>query len=74
MLSTVELEARGIPAVAIVTESFADLAQQMARHNNRPDLKILVLPYPLDDIPEADIRAVGRQYYPELLKMVGVTR
>jgi len=73
VLSTVELEKRGLPAVAIVTESFADLATQMAQHNQRPDLNVLVLPYPLDDRPEDEIRAVAREYYPHLLSMLGAT-
>ena len=73
MLSTVELEKRGLPAVAIVTESFADLARQMADHNQRPGLNVLVLPYPLDDLPEEEIRDVAREYYPRLLKMLGAT-
>jgi hypothetical protein len=74
VLSTVELEKRGLPAVAIVTESFADLARQMAEHNERPGLNVLVLPYPIDHLPEEEIRAMARDHYPRLLELLGATR
>ena len=74
MLSTVKLEAKRVPAVAIVTAVFEDLAHRMAEHNERPDLKILVLPYPMEDKPEAEVREIARAIYPQLLDALGVTR
>jgi hypothetical protein len=74
VLSTVRIEERGIPAVAVVTQSFEDLAYRMREHNNRPGLPVLVLPYPLDDQPEDQVRAVARQFYPRLLDLLGATR
>ena len=73
MLSTVRIEDRGLPAVAIVTASFEDLAYRMREHNDRPDLNVLVLPYPLEDKDDDHVRAVARQHYPQLLDMLGVT-
>jgi hypothetical protein len=72
VLSTVRLEARGRPAVAVVTGVFEDLAHQMAEHNRRPDLKILVMPYPMEGKPEAEVRQIARACYPQLLAMLGV--
>ena len=74
MLSTVKLEAKRLPAVAIVTAVFEDLAHRMAEHNERPDLKILVLPYPMEDKPEAEVREIARDFYPQLLDALGVKR
>ena len=74
MLSSVNLEEQGKPAAAIVTGSFEDLAHRMAEHNERPDLKILVLPYPMEDKPEAEVREIARVFYPQLLDALGVTR
>ena len=72
MLSTVKLEALGRPAVAVVTGVFEDLAGRMAAHNQRPDLKILVLPYPIEDQAADDVREIARAYYPKLLDALGV--
>ena len=73
MLSTVNLEEQGKPAVAIVTGSFEDLAYRMADHNKHPNLNVLVLPYPLEERPEEEVRQVAREYYPKLLTMLGAT-
>ena len=73
MLSTVDIEERGKPAVAIVTGSFEDLAYRMADHNKHPKLNVLVLPYPLEERPEDEVRDVARQFYPKLLSMLGAT-
>jgi hypothetical protein len=72
VLSTVKLEEQGKPAVAIVTGSFEDLAYRMADHNKHPNLNVLVLPYPLEERPEEEVRQVAREYYPKLLAMLGV--
>jgi hypothetical protein len=35
---------------------------------------MLVLPYPLEGRPEAEIRAIGREHYSRFLDLMGVTR
>lgn len=74
MLSTVKLEAKGLPAVAVVTAVFEDLAYRMAEHNQRPDLKVMVMPYPMEDKPEDEVREIARTFYPALLDAVGAVR
>lgn len=71
MLSSVRIEERGLPAVAVVTGSFEDLAHRMREHNGHPALNVLVLPYPLEDRPEPDVRQIARQFYPRLLELLG---
>lgn len=73
MLSSVRIEDRGLPAVAVVTQSFEDLAYRMRDHNKRPKLNVMVLPYPLEDKPEDHVRAVARQFYPALVDLLGAT-
>jgi hypothetical protein len=73
VLSSVRLEKKGLPAVAVVTASFEDLAYRMREHNGHPDLNVLVLPYPLEDQPEEEVRRVAREFYPRLLEMLGAT-
>jgi hypothetical protein len=72
VLSTVKLEARGRPAVAVVTAVFEDLAHRMSEHNQRPDLKLLVMPYPMEDKPADEVREIARACYPQLLALLGV--
>jgi hypothetical protein len=74
VLSTVNLITQGKPGVAVVTESFAELARRLAEHNRMPDLPVIVLPYPLEDEPEDYVRQVARRAYPELLDKIGVVR
>lgn len=71
MLSSVRIEERGLPAVAVVTGSFEDLAYRMREHNGHPELNVLVLPYPLEDRPEEEVRQVARDFYPRLLELLG---
>jgi hypothetical protein len=72
VLSTVKLEARGLPAATVVTGVFEDLAHRMAEHNQRTDLKILVMPYPMEDKPVDEVRQIARACYPQLLALLGV--
>jgi hypothetical protein len=72
VLSTVRIEDRGLPAVAVVTQSFEDLAYRMRDHNRHPNLNVMVLPYPLEDKPEDHVRQVARDFFPQLLDMFGV--
>jgi hypothetical protein len=74
VLSTVKLEARGRPAVAVVTAVFEDLGHRMAEHNQRPDLKLLVMPYPMEDKPADEVREIARACYPQLLALLGAVR
>jgi hypothetical protein len=46
--------------VCVVTEAFADLARVAARGQGWPSLRLLVLPHPLEPLPEAEVRAVVR--------------
>jgi hypothetical protein len=62
---------KGLPAVAVVTASFEDLAYRMREHNKHPELDVLVLPYPLEDKPEVQVREIARRFYPQLLELLG---
>ena len=43
------------PSIAVVTEEFATHGRNMATYLGHPDLKVLVLPYPLEARPEAEL-------------------
>jgi hypothetical protein len=50
------LERLGIPTVTLFTQAFAGLADAVALGQQASDLKRIVLPHPLNDRPEPEIR------------------
>jgi hypothetical protein len=58
--------------VVVVTEEFVELAHRMAAHHQRPSLRQLVLPYPLEGRPEEEVRQIAADAYPRLLDILGV--
>jgi hypothetical protein len=61
----------GKTAVAVVTQEFEGLAHTMAANAGRAGLRVFVLPYPLETRPEADVRAIARDRFADLLQVLG---
>lgn len=61
------------PVVAVVTEEFEVHGHNVATHLGHGDLRVLVLPYPLEARPEAELRAIADEHYPRALALLGVT-
>ena len=53
-----------------MTEVFQNLARTAARAQGYPDLRMLVLPHPMESRPEAEVRAIARQRFEELIGLV----
>lgn len=70
----VSLEKQKRPAIVAVTEEFAQHAHNMANHLGHKNLKVLVLPYPLEARPEDELRQIARDFYPKFLELLGATR
>ena len=70
----VVVERHDKPVIAIVAEEFATHGRRMAAHLGHRDLKVLVLPYPLEGRPESELREIADEYYPQALALLGVTR
>jgi len=70
----VTLESHGKPAVAVVTAEFEMHARNMARFLGHGDLKVLVLPYPLEARPDDELRAIAAEYYPAAMALLGAKR
>ncbi len=70
----VTLEKQGRPAIVAVTEEFAQHAHNMANHLGHKNLKVLVLPYPLEARPEDELRTIAREFYPKFLAQLGATK
>jgi hypothetical protein len=69
----VTLEAQGRPSVVAVTEEFEKHARNMASHLGHPDLKLLVLPYPLEARAEAELVEIAERHYPAFLRLLGAS-
>ncbi|HEY5012686.1 MAG TPA: hypothetical protein VIK61_08275 [Acidimicrobiia bacterium] len=67
----VAVEERSKPVVAIVCEEFVVHGRNVATHLGHGDLKILVLPYPLEARPADELRAIADEYYPKVLELLG---
>jgi hypothetical protein len=67
----VALEGAGKPAVVAVCDEFAQHASNMARFLGHPDLKMLVLPYPLEARPASELREIAATHYPKFLQLLG---
>ena len=67
------VDGRGKAAVAVVTHEFESLARTMAANAGRSGLRLLVLPYPLDTRPEAEVREIAREHFDRLLDVLGAT-
>ena len=62
----------GKAAVAVVTQEFEALARTMAANAGRSGLRVHVLPYPLDSLPEAEVREIAREHFRPLLRTLGL--
>jgi hypothetical protein len=56
-----------------VTEEFVPIGTQIANLNSHPNLRQLVLPYPLEGLPDEEVRTIANDAYPHLKKVLGVT-
>ena len=62
---------QGKTAVAVVTEEFEALAHTMAANAGRSGLRVHVLPYPLDTLPEDEIRKIAISHWPRVVETLG---
>ncbi len=70
----VALESHDKPSVAVVTEEFETHGRNMARFLGHGDLKVLVLPYPLEARPDDELRTIAAEYWPQAMDLLGVQR
>ena len=54
----------------VVTEVFANLARTAARAHGYPEMRMLVLPHPMETRPEAEVREMARARVAELMGLV----
>jgi hypothetical protein len=59
--------------VAVVTAVFENLARTAARAQGYPDLRLLVLPHPMESRPEAEVRAIARARFRDVVALLAET-
>ena len=57
-----------------VTEVFANLARTAARAHGYPDIRMLVLPHPMESRPETEVRAIARARLDEIVGLLADAR
>jgi hypothetical protein len=58
----------GVPTVTLATRPFEKLSRATARARGVPDLPIIVLPFPYDQLPSAEIRELARRQIDAMLE------
>lgn len=59
--------------MVVVTAEFDRFATQIATHHGHPSLRKLVLPYPLEGLPEQELLQIATDAYPTLRDLIGAT-
>ena len=54
----------------VVTSVFENLAHTAARAHGYPRMRTLVLPHPMESRPEADVRAIARARFRDLMALL----
>ena len=65
---------RGFPTVFTATEHFERLARVLSGESGWSDIRMAILPYPLEGLPEEQIRQIARDAYPAMLASLGAIR
>ena len=53
----IEIERRGTAAAAVITDRFVPTAVKMAQIDGLPDYPFLIVPHPLSNLTEPELRA-----------------
>jgi hypothetical protein len=72
MRDATEIETRGTPAVALITEPFAVTAASMAARQGFPNYRFVLVEHPLASLEQAAVRTRAERSLPEILGVLGV--
>lgn len=63
----VRLERRGLATAGIGTAPFIDEALEQARSLGMPDLRMVLVPHPIQLLTEQEINALADEYFEEIV-------
>ncbi len=64
----------GLPTAAVTSAHFESLGRTLAGQRGHDDLRVQILPYPIEGKPEDEVRQIARDHYDELLDTLGAVR
>ena len=56
--------------MVVVTAVFENLGRTAARAQGHPDLRMLVLPHPMESRPDPEVRQIARDRFAELVAFI----
>jgi hypothetical protein len=65
-------EKRGIPAATIVTKPFVRAADAMAKRHDYPDFKYAMMPHPIGNLTQEQVRQRAEEILPQILAILGL--
>jgi hypothetical protein len=67
VMDSIDLEARGVPTVTLITPDLVGLARRTAEVRGWPDLRIVTLPQFLDDLSDDEVRLLAEERYEDIM-------
>lgn len=74
MLDGIELERRGVPTAAIVTEPFQANAQTIAEAHGAQAYSWIVAPHPISNATPDELRDQAGRIFPELFRLLSASQ
>jgi hypothetical protein len=71
---TVTVEALKKPVAVAITEEFVEHGKNIANIEGHPNIRQVVFPYPLEGLPEDEVRRLAVEKYPAFLNAIGAKR
>jgi hypothetical protein len=65
---------QGLPTVVVATEQFEPLVRTLAKQSGHHQVRLALLPYPLEGQSEDYLRGIARQHYSAMLDTAGAVR
>ena len=70
MRDALELEWAGVPSVAIIADALVGSAEAMKQISGMPDYEYAIVPYPVVDNTEHELRAKARTLAPRVVELL----
>ena len=64
----------GLSTVVVSSRHFESLARTLAARRGHGDVRVQVMPYPIEGKPESEVRQIARDHYESLLATMGAER
>jgi hypothetical protein len=65
-------EKRGIPTACVITHQFTRAGNAMARRNGYPDFKYAMVPHPIGNLKDDQIKQRALDVLPQVIEILGL--